>query len=153
MSVRDLNLTQLNWFNTGIEASGIAAGPNNDVYLSAKNHIYNFDVNGNLLRDMTFPSSSIEYTDVTVLCDKVYASYRGSQHGFTVRDLQLNQQSSTEIGREISGIAAGPNADLYLTSANHIYNYSTSGALIRDMDFPVSSINYSGVSVVFNTLT
>jgi len=153
VTVRDLNLNQLSFFSTGVHASGIAAGPNNDLYVTAANHIFNYGVGGNLIKDMEFPISSIEYTDVTVLCDNVYASYKGSQQGFTVRDLGLDQTSYTNTGFDISSIAAGPSSNLYLTSANHIYNYNINGTLIQDMEFPISSINYTGVTVIFDTLT
>ncbi|MCX4026141.1 hypothetical protein H0A36_11445 [Endozoicomonas sp. SM1973] len=153
VTVRDLNLNQLSYFNTGVKASGIAAGPNNDVYVAAGNHIYHYKTDGTLIKDMEFPISSINYTDVTVIGERVYASYNGSQEGFTIRDLALNQLSYKNTGFNISGIAAGPNNDLYLSSANHIYNYNTDGTLIKDMTFPDNRINYTSVSVIFTTLT
>ena len=118
ITVRDLDLNQLSYFNTGINANGIAAGPNDDVYIAAGNHIYHYGTNGNLIRDMAFPSSSINYTDVSVLCDTVYASYNGSQQGFTVRDLELNQRSYVAISADISSIAAGPNADAHFRQSH-----------------------------------
>lgn len=153
ITVRDLDLNQLSLFGTGVTASGIAAGNNDDLYITANNHIINYKTNGTLIKDMTFPDKGIIYTDVTVLCDHVYASYKGSQQGFTVRNTNLDQLSFVNTGFDISGIAAGPNNNVYLTSANHIYNYQTNGTLIKDMTFPISSINYTGVAVTFNTLT
>ncbi|MGI0117607.1 hypothetical protein [Zooshikella sp. RANM57] len=153
VTVRDLNLNQLSFFNTGVKANGIAAGPNNDVFVAAGNHIYHYKTNGTLIKDMEFPISTINYTDVTVIGNRVYASYNGSQKGFTIRDMNLNQLSYTNTGFDINGIAAGPENDLYLASANHIYNYNTNGSLIKDMTFPDNRINYTGVSVIFTTLT
>lgn len=148
VTVRDINLNQLAYFNTGIEANGIAAGPDDDVYIAAGNHIYHYKTDGTLIKDMAFPSESINYTDVTVICDRVIASYSGSQKGFTVRDLALNQLSWASTEFMINSIAAGPDNNVYLTSANNIYNYSTSGSQLNDMTFPDSRINYTGVSVI-----
>lgn len=153
VTVRDLTLNQLSFFNTGVNASGIAAGPDNDVYITAGNHIINYKTNGTLIKDMAFPITTINYTDVTVVCDTVYASYNGSQQGFTVRDLNLIQKSFVAIAANIKSIAAGPSKDVYLASANHLLNYKASGALIKDMTFPITTINYTGVAVTFNTLS
>ncbi len=153
VTVRDLGLSQLKWFNTGVDANGIAAGPNDDLFIAAANSILHYKTDGTLINRMTFPVASINYTDVSVLGDTVFASYNGSQKGFTVRDLALNQRSFSNIGVDISGIAAGPNGDVYLSSANHIYNYKIDGTLIKDMTFPDKSINYSSVAVIFTTLT
>jgi hypothetical protein len=153
VTVRDLNLVQLSCFNTGVNASGIAAGPNNDVYIAAGSHLINYRTDGTLIKDMAFPDTGVNYTDVTVLGGTVYASYNGSQQGFTVRDLALNQSSFVAIAANIHSIAAGPNNDVYLASANKLLNYSAGGQLIKDMTFPISTINYTGVTVTFNTLT
>jgi hypothetical protein len=153
VTVRDLGLNQLRFFNTGVDASGIAAGPNDDVYITAANHIINYKSDGTLIKDMAFPVSSINYTDVTVVYDTVYASYNGSQQGFTVRDLGLNQRSFVAVSANIKAIAAGPNKDVYLASANRLLDYKADGTLIKDMTFPVSTINYNGVAVIFDVLT
>ena len=153
VTVRDLNLNQLSSFGTGVKANGVAAGQNNDVYIAAGNHIYNYNVDGSLIKDMAFPVDSINYTDVTVIGDKVYASYTGSQDGFTVRDLDLNQLSSASTGFVPHSIAAGPANNVYLTSANHIYNYSTDGRQLEDMTFPDGSINYTSVAVISTLLS
>ncbi|MCF7966388.1 hypothetical protein V3O24_16735 [Methylobacter sp. Wu8] len=147
VTVRDLKLNQLSFFNTGFNASGIAPGPNNDVYLASGNHLYNYSANGALITDMTFPDGGINYTSVAVSGDKVYASYTGSQQGVTVRDLKLNQLSFFNTGFNASGIAAGPNNDVYLASGNHLYNYKVDGTLITNMTFPIATINYTDVAV------
>ena len=83
------------------------------------------------------PVTSINYTDVTVLDDRVFASYNGSQLGFTVRDRNLNQLSYASTGFNINSIAAGKSNTAYLASANHLYIYSAAGrSLIYDMNFP-----------------
>lgn len=153
VTVRDMNLNQLSCFNTGVSASGIAAGSNNDVYITAGNHIINYRTDGSLIKDMAFPDTGVNYTDVTVLGGTVYASYNGSQQGFTVRDLNLNQSSFVAIAANIHSIAAGPSNDVYLATANQLLNYSASGQLIKNMTFPINTINYTGVSVTFNVLT
>lgn len=153
VTIRDLALNQLSSFNTGVEAGGIAAGPDDDVFVTAQNHILHYRNDGTLLKDMAFPVTSINYTDVTVIGDKVVVSYNGSQKGFSVRDLTLTQLSYVATSFDIEALAAGPNLDVYLTCANHIYNYSLSGNQITDMEFPINSINYSGVGVIATVLS
>jgi hypothetical protein len=152
-TVRDLNLNQLAYVPTSFVSSGIAAGSNNDLFLTSSNHIYHMKSDGTLIQDMAFPISSINYTDVSVLGDRVLASYNGSQQGFTVRDLNLQQLTCTNTGFDINAIAAGPSDNVYLASANHLYNYDQNGTQIEDMTFPLNSINYTGVSLVFVSLT
>lgn len=153
VSIRDLALNQISFFATNFKANGIATGPNNDLYLAADNHIYHYNVDGTLIQDMIFPDASINYTDVTVIGERVYASYNGSQEGFTVRDLQLKQLSFVNTGFNINSIAAGPDNVVYLTSTNHIYNYHSNGTLLKNMEFSDDRINYTGVSVNFTSLT
>jgi hypothetical protein len=153
VTIRDLNLNQLSFFPTAFTASGIAAGAHNDLYLTAANHIYHYGVNGVLIMDMTFPINTINYTDITVLGEHVYAAYNGSQQGVTVRDLNLNQLSCFNTGFNIHSLAAGKSSNVYLASANHLYNYSVNGVLIYDMSFPDTGVNYTGLSVVFVSLT
>jgi len=152
-TVRDYDLNQLSYVNTGFDINGIAAGINDDVFLASGNHIYHYKTNGTLIKDMTFPINTINYTDVTVIGNSVYASYNGSQQGFTIRNYDLDQLSYANIGHDINSIAAGPDNDLYLASANHLFNYKTDGSLIKDMNFPIDTINYTGVSVTFAIIT
>ncbi len=154
VSVRDLHLNQLSYFNTGFDIAGIAAGPHyNDVYLAAGNHLYHYQINGNLISNMAFPIPSVQYTDVTVSRDNmVYASYTGSQHGVSVRDLQLNQVSFFDTSFRINGIAAGPNNDMYLVSGNHIYHYQTNGTLMCSMAFPDNGVVYTDIVVIYNKI-
>ncbi|MFY9260361.1 MAG: DUF6765 family protein [Gallionella sp.] len=146
VTVRDLKLNQISYFNTGVDASGIAAGTNNDLYLAAGNRLIQYATNGTLITDMTFPDASITYTDVAVKGDNVFASYTGSQKGVTVRDLKLNQISWFNTNINASSITVGASNDVYLAEGNHLYNYDINGALIIDMTFPIPSVNYTGIS-------
>ncbi len=143
---RDAALSQSNAFGTGVTASGIAAGVNHDLYLSAGNHLYNFTTTGTLVTDMTFPDTNISYTGVSVGGGKVVAAYKGSQQGVTVRDYGLTQTFSFNTGFDINGIAAGASNNVYLASGNHLYDYSLDGTLITNMTFPDAAINYSAVA-------
>jgi len=152
-TVRDTNLNQLSWVSLGFDINGIALGKNDDVFLASGNHLYHYKLDGTLITNMTFPTTSINYTSVSVYCDRVYASYNGSQEGFTVRDMQLNQLTFVNTGFNINGIAAGVNDDVFLASGNNLYHYSTNGNLITQMTFPIASINYTGITGVFTVLT
>jgi hypothetical protein len=131
---------------------GVAAGPNNDLYVVYRNHIYNYSINGTLIREMAFPDAGIRYTDVAVRGGRVYASYDGTQRGFTVRDLSLNQLRYVPTAFRIRSIAAGKHDDLYLASGNRIYHYSSSGALLATMTFPDPGIVYTNVAVASDRL-
>ena len=146
VTVRDLNLVQSLAFGTGIDATGIAAGDGGHLYLTAANHIFDYLSNGSLVMDMAFPDAGILYSAVAYGNSTVYAAYQGSQQGVTVRDLGLNQNSFFGVGFNISGISVGQNNDLYLSSGNHLYNYSTTGTLLNTMTFPDTGIIYQAIA-------
>ena len=152
VTVRTLNLQQVSFIQTPHPVNGIAAGPNNDLYMVCRNHIYNYSVNGALIRDMNFPDTGVNYTDISVRGNHVYASYNGSQQGFTVRDLALNQLAFVPTSFSINGIAAGTNNDLYLASGNKLYRYATNGTLLKVMTFPDPRIVYTDLAVSCNRL-
>ncbi len=152
VTVRTLKLQQVSFIQTQHPVNGIAAGPNNDLYMVCKNHIYNYSVNGALIKDMNFPDPLINYTDISVRGDRVYASYNGSQRGFTVRDLALNQLAFFPTNFSINGIAAGTNNDVYLASGNKLYRYGINGTLLKVMTFPDANIVYTDVAVICGKL-
>ena len=84
-TIREFDLTQDNFANTGIAYSSVAAGPDNDLFMTAGNHIYHYQTNGTPIKDMEFTGDpGVIYSSVTVKGNRVYATYRGSQHGVTV---------------------------------------------------------------------
>ncbi|MBF0107824.1 MAG: hypothetical protein HQL76_01425 [Magnetococcales bacterium] len=145
VTLRDSQLNQISCFNTGISASSIAVGQNNDVYLTSGNQIYNFSTQGTLIRVMTFPISSIKYTGIVVRDGKVYAAYMGSQQGVTIRDLALNQLSCFNTGVNATGIAAGSSNDIYLAAGNQLCKFNTNGSAITSITFP--GVVYTDVAV------
>ena len=152
VTVRTLKLQQVSFIQTPHAVNGVAAGPNNDLYMVCRNHIYNYSVNGTLIRDMNFPDIGVNYTDISVRGDRVYASYDGSQKGFTVRDLALNQLAFFPTPFSISGIAAGTNNDVYLASGNRLYRYGTNGVVLNVMVFPDAGVVYTDVAVICGRL-
>ena len=137
-------LVQSTSFSTPFNPTAIAAGPNNTLYLASGNHLYEYNTSGQLLKDMNFPDPGIIYTGITVKDNHVYASYKGSQRGFTIRDLNLVQQSFVSVGFEPSGISAGINNDVYLSTVDNLYRYAISGALMNTINFP--AITYTGIA-------
>ncbi|NRR32887.1 PEP-CTERM sorting domain-containing protein [Oxalobacteraceae bacterium] len=146
-TVRDYALNQSNAVGTGFNISGIAAGINDHVYLASGNHLYDYLSNGTQVFNMTFPDAGINYTDIDYGNNMLVASYTGAQQGVTLRDLALNQNSSFSVGFNIDSLALGNNNDVFLTSGNHIYNYTLGGVQITDMTFPDSAIQYTGIAV------
>ncbi|WP_446033172.1 FxDxF family PEP-CTERM protein [Rugamonas apoptosis] len=147
-TVRDYALNQSNAVSTGFNINGIAAGDNNHVYLASGNHLYDYLTNGTQVTNMTFPDQGINYTDVAYGNNWVVASYAGSQHGVTLRNLALNQTSYFGVGFDIDRLTLGNHNDVYLTSGNSIYDYSLTGALITQMTFPDNGIHYTGIDVM-----
>lgn len=147
-TIRDIALQQLSHVSTGFDINGISAGSHDDVFLASGNRLFHYALNGSLITAMTFPSSSINYTDVTISGDKIIASYSGSQNGFTIRNYALQQLSYVPTGFKISGIVAGINNDVFLSSGNSIYRYSLNGTQLDVMTFPSSTINYSRISAL-----
>ncbi|MBI5938033.1 MAG: hypothetical protein HY850_09320 [Betaproteobacteria bacterium] len=149
VTIRDVNtLNQYVWFNTGINASGINVDSGNNIYLPAGNQIRKYSLSGSLLVKMTFPISSINYTDVAVSGNKVYASYTGSQQGVTIRDANtLNQLSYFNTGINASGIAVDSSNNIYLSAGNRLRKYNSGGTLLVEMVFPDAGINYTGIAV------
>ncbi len=147
-TIRDANtLSQHAWRDTGIVASGIAVDDSSNVYLPAANHLRKYSPDGTLLTDMAFPIASINYTDVAVNGDKLYATYKGSQLGVTVRNTSdLSQIRYFNTGISASGIAVDPSGNIYTTAANHIRKYDPAGKLLADMTFPIASINYTAIA-------
>lgn len=147
-TIRDTGtLDQRAWRDTGIVATGIALDDSGNVYLPAANHLRKYSQDGTLLTDMTFPIASINYTDVAVNGDKLYATYKGSQLGVTVRNTSdLSQIRYFNTGVRASGIAVDPAGNVYITAANHIRKYDPAGNLLVDMTFPIASINYTAIA-------
>ncbi|NTU44027.1 MAG: hypothetical protein HGA99_00685 [Chlorobiaceae bacterium] len=153
VTIRTLNLQQVGVISTTHPVNGVAAGPDNNVYMVDQNHIYNYSITtSSRTQDMQFPDARIIYTDISVRGNRVYASYKGSQQGVTIRDLNLNQLSIIPTTFDINGIAAGTNNDLYLASGNKLYRYGTNGVLLKVMTFPDPSIVYTDVAVICGRL-
>ncbi|SJM94604.1 conserved exported hypothetical protein [Crenothrix polyspora] len=152
VSVRTLKLQQVSFFATPFPVNGIAAGPNNDVYLVSGNHIYNYTVAGVLIKNMTNADANINYTDISIMGDRVYTSYSGSKRGVSVRDLALVSVSSFSAPFNIKAIVAGVNNDVYLASGNSLYRYQTSGILLTFITFSDIRLNYTDVAVTCGKL-
>lgn len=154
VTVRDVNtLDQYGYFDTGIEASGITVGDDEDIYLSSANHLRRYDSRGALLADMAFPDRGIVYRDVAVSGNTLVAAYAGSQLGFTIRDAEtLRQRAYCQTGVEASGIAVDGSGAVYLAAGNQLLKYSMDCELLAEMTFPDPSIEYTGVAVRGNTL-
>lgn len=147
VTIRTPGLVQTSLFGTGVDASDLAVTPGGSIYITAANSIYHYDLAGTLINQMIFPISSINYTGIDFGYGLLFASYNGSQLGYTVRDLGLNQLRAYNLGFDITGIAVGRSANLYLTSANNIYEYDFFGNQLNVMTFPDSQILYSSIDV------
>lgn len=145
ISVRNAEtLEQSDVFPTPFAPSAIALDDDGLIYLAARNHLYKYSNDGQLLVDMTFPESGINYSGIAVKGGKVYAAYNGSQRGFTVRDAQLEQENFVETDFSPTGIAAGDSNDVYLSTKDNLYRYSVDGQQLKKMNFP--RITYTGVA-------
>lgn len=154
VTIRDVNtLHQYAYFNTGINVGGLGVAANHNIYLASGNHLRRYDLSGALLVDMAFPDPAINYTDVAVSGNKIYASYTGSQQGFTTRDANtLAQSEFCATGVNASSIAVDSSNNIYLSAGNSLLKYDASCHLLVKMTFPDPAINYTGVAVSGNTL-
>lgn len=145
-TVRDSSLNQINFVALPFTSNGIAAGGNNDVYLTQANNIFDYSLTGTLLNELTFPDSGVVYGRISYLDGIVAAAYSGDQNGFTIRDASLNQLNYVATHFTINGICLGPGNNVYVTSANNIYDYNTSGTLLNEFTFPDSGIVYGDIA-------
>lgn len=152
VTVRDAsNLdTQKSYFDTKL--SGAASGItllNDTLYITAGNGIYKYATNGNQINQFTWHDDSLSYTDVTTGNGRLYATYSGSQHGITIRDLHnLSQYSSFETGVAATGVIAGASNDLYITAGNSIYRYGIDGSVLNHFSWEDDSITYTDITIV-----
>jgi hypothetical protein len=145
VSIRNAStLAQTASFATPFSPNAIAVGPSNTLFLASGNHLYKYSTAGVQLMDINFPDAGVNYSGIVVKGNRVYASYNGSQKGVTIRSLNLNQLSFFGLGFSPSGIAAGLNNDVYLSTVDHLYRYTTAGALLKNVLFP--TINYTGIA-------
>lgn len=145
-TIRDYSLRQTSCISTKFVPSEIALGAKNSLFIVSANHIYNYDLDGKLIKHMEFPSNDFFYTDVTTTEDKVIASYSGTQRGFSIRELSLNQTSYVETAFEVNAITVGIDNDLFLTSGNAIYRYSLNGKELGVSVYDDPHLRYTSVS-------
>lgn len=138
VSVRNVKtLEQTNVIPMPFAPEAIAIGADKSIFVAAANHLYKYDASGKQLVDMNFPDKGIIYTDIDVQGDTVYAAYRGSQTGFTVRSAQTLQQSKyVAVPFSPTGIAVGSDNDLYLSAQDNLYRYAVAGQQLKAMNFP-----------------
>jgi hypothetical protein len=147
VTIRNGNLVQQSAFSTGLQASDLAVTPGGSIFLTADNGIYEYSQAGSLLNQMIFPDAGVNYTGIDYGYGRLFASYNGSQLGFTIRDLGLNQLSFFNLGFDITGIAVGTSSNVFLTSGNSIYEYDFFGNQLNVMNFSDRGILYSAIDV------
>ncbi|MEQ1636980.1 MAG: hypothetical protein ABL903_09810 [Methylococcales bacterium] len=154
VTIRDANtLMQSGIIGTNFNVNGIAAGHSNNVYLTSGNQIFNYSTNGSLLNSFTWYDNTIIYGDTSVGSNNIYTAYSGSQQGVTIRDAEtLAQSAIIGTGFNINGVSAGHNDNVYLTSGNSIFNYSTNGSLLNSFTWYDNSITYGDIAVSANNV-
>jgi hypothetical protein len=147
-SVRDANLNQINFVSQSFVPSGIAAGNNTNVYETNANSIYDYSLTGTLLDSETFPDPAVVYGRISYLNGTVAAAFSGDQTGFTIRDgANLSDQLDfVPTNFVINGICLAPGGDVFVTSANSIYEYDFSGDLLNQFTFPDPGIVYGDIT-------
>ena len=139
---------QTMWIPTNYQVGRVAAGGDSDFYVTVDNVIYRYSDAGEQLGFFEFDDHELLYGAVTYSNGRIYVSYSGSQEGISVRDAtSLEQVDLFSPGFTVNGIAAGENDDLYLTSGDNIYRYSTAGSQLDSFSFGNNGIDYQGISV------
>jgi len=153
VTVRDADtFSQITYFDPGFAITGIAAGTNNDLYLTGGNSIGHYSNTGTLLNNFSWPNTSIEYSSISVGNGNIFASYQGAQTGVTVRDAQTLNQSQWFSTAENNGVGSANEDRVYGVSGNEITSYDVNGATLNNMIFPSSSIEYTNVDVGNNEI-
>ena len=150
VTVRDANtLVQTNAFSLSFAVDNIAAGNNDELYLTSANGIYRYDLSGNQLASMLFPVAAIDYqgTSMAIGGDSLYTVYNGSQNGVTIRDANtLAQTNYIDLTFAVDNITAGAGDTFYLTSGNTIYHYDILGNQLNSFSFSDPAISYEGIA-------
>jgi hypothetical protein len=150
VTIRDSStFSQLNFFDPGFVVDNIAAGNGNELYLTSDNGLYRYDTAGAQLAQLIFPDPGIEYNGISMAVsgNSIYSAYTGTQNGITVRDATtLAQTSLFNPGFVVDNITAGDNNDMFLTSGNMLYHYSSAGTQINSYTFPDAGIVYQGIA-------
>jgi sugar lactone lactonase YvrE len=150
VSVRDSRtLEQIRFTELPHAVGAVTAGGDNDFYVTVDDEVYRYSDSGEQLNVFKFGDPGLVYGDIAYSNSRIYVTYSGSQQGISVRDaVSLAQQLDFfEPGFTVSGIAAGANDDLYLTSANNIYRYSIDGTELGSFTFPNEGIDYQGIAL------
>jgi hypothetical protein len=151
VTLHTFKLQALTSFSTPFPVTALAVGLNNDVYLVSGNRIYNYTADGVLIKSLG-SKSTVNYTGISVMGDRVYASYSGYNRGVNVRDLALNSVSSFSTSFIINAIAAGANNELYLASGNSLYRYQSNGTLLASITFSDKGLYYNHVAIMCGKL-
>jgi len=150
ITVRDAaTLNQTNYFSLGFVVDNVAAGDNNDMFLTSGNSIYHYSNTGTQLNSFTWSSGTISYQGISFSADGnlFYTAYNASENGITVRDTTtLNQTAYFSLDFAVDNVAAGDNNDMFLTSGNNIYHYSNAGTQLDSFSWSTETISYEGVS-------
>lgn len=148
VTVRDADtFAQQTFFDPGFVINGIAAGRNNDIYLTGANSIYRYSNTGTLLNSFSWPDTSIVYRSITVGDGQLFTAYQGSQVGITVRDASTLIQSAAFLTSLNNGVGSASENTMYRVAGNNITRYDNSGAILNSFDFPDMGINYTNVDV------
>lgn len=148
VTVRDTDtFVQQTFFDPGFAINGIAAGVNNDMFLTSANSIYRYSNTGTLLGSFSWPTTDITYTSITVGNGQVFSAYQGSQVGITVRDASTFVQSTAFLTSVNNGVGSAHENVMYRVGANNITKYDNTGSLVTSFDFPDTGIVYSNIDV------
>ncbi|MEW6995979.1 PEP-CTERM sorting domain-containing protein [Colwelliaceae bacterium MEBiC 14330] len=150
ITVRDsTTLNQTAYFGLDFAVDNVAAGDNNDMFLTSGNSIYHYSNTGTQLNSFSWGDTSISYEGISVAAggNSFYTVYNGSENGITVRDTStLNQTAYFGLDFIVDNVTAGDNNDMFLTSGNSIYHYSNTGTQLNSFFWGNTSISYEGIT-------
>jgi hypothetical protein len=147
VTVRDADtFVQQTSFDPGFVINGIAAGVNNDMYLTSGDSIYRYSNTGTQLGSFSF-GGGVTYTSIAVGNGQIYATYQDAQVGITVRDASTFVQSVFIPTLLNNGVGSAYDNTMYRVGANNISRYDNTGSLIISFDFPDAGINYTNIDV------
>ena len=151
ISVRDAaTLASAGSFDIVGAASGIAISDANDsVYLAVGDTLLHYGTAGALLASVT--EAGTTFTDVAFVDGTVIAAIAD---GFSVRDPSSLAETAvvTGLGFNPASVTDGNPGEIYLTSTNNVFRYTTAGVQLASFAANDQTFDYTDIALVSNVI-
>jgi len=128
ISARDLNtLVESDFFGTAYSPTSIEDGFGR-LYVTAGDTLYIVAADGTELANASSGTGGLNFVDSALSGTRLYAATGGTANSISVRNpITLAEITSFALPFAVDGMVAGDDDDLFLTSGDTLYRYSTAG--------------------------